>query len=44
MATKHCYRLTLFKIPNEGNQDKLLDMYRAMPQEALKVNSSLRIV
>ncbi|KAK4939252.1 hypothetical protein LTR10_020449 [Elasticomyces elasticus] len=36
MAAKPVYRLTLFKIPDEGNQDKLLELYRTMPQDALK--------
>lgn len=37
MAAKPVYRLTLFKIPDEGSQDKLLELYRTMPQDALKV-------
>ncbi|KAJ9642790.1 hypothetical protein H2204_002438 [Knufia peltigerae] len=36
MAAKPVYRLTLFKIPDESNQDQLLELYRKMPQDALK--------
>jgi hypothetical protein len=29
--------MTLFKIPRAEDQDKLLEMYKAMPEKALKV-------
>lgn len=31
--------MTLFKIPHAEDQDKLLEMYKAMPQKALKVST-----
>ncbi|OBT68463.1 hypothetical protein VE03_02924 [Pseudogymnoascus sp. 23342-1-I1] len=36
MSTKPIRRVTLFKIPTEEGQEKLLAKYRTMPQEALK--------
>jgi hypothetical protein len=33
--------MTLFKIPRIEDQDKLLEMYRAMSQKALKVRSQM---
>ncbi|KLU92636.1 hypothetical protein MAPG_11581 [Magnaporthiopsis poae ATCC 64411] len=36
MAGGPVYRLTLFKIPNEDDQKKLLDIYRQMPTKAVK--------
>lgn len=35
--TKPIRRITLFKIPSEEGQEKLLEKYRTMPQDALKV-------
>ncbi|TQN68317.1 hypothetical protein CSHISOI_07138 [Colletotrichum shisoi] len=29
-------RITLFKVPDEENQNKILALYRQMPQKALK--------
>jgi hypothetical protein len=37
MSTKPIRRITLFKIPSEENQQKLLDIYREMPAKAVKV-------
>lgn len=37
MSTKPIRRVTLFKIPSEEGQEKLLAKYRTLPQEALKV-------
>lgn len=31
-------RITLFKVPDEENQNKILALYRQMPQKALKVS------
>lgn len=31
-------RITLFKIPDEENQNKVLSLYQQMPQKALKVS------
>lgn len=36
-STKPIQRITLFKIPNAEDQDKLLEIYRHMPQKAVKV-------
>ncbi|ELR04538.1 hypothetical protein VC83_02296 [Pseudogymnoascus destructans] len=36
MSTKPIRRVTLFKIPTEEGQEKLLAKYHTMPQEALK--------
>ncbi|KAK5405217.1 hypothetical protein LTR06_008912 [Exophiala xenobiotica] len=36
MSAQETYRMTLFKIPDKGNQEKLLRLYEAMPQGALK--------
>jgi hypothetical protein len=33
-------RVTLFKIPKEEDQQHLLDLYKQMPQKALKVSQS----
>lgn len=41
MSSQQTYRMTLFKIPRIEDQDKLLEMYRAMPQKALKVRSQM---
>jgi predicted RecB family endonuclease len=41
MPGQETYRLTLFKIPDEGNQQKLLKMYEAMPEKARKVRLKL---
>lgn len=30
-------RITLFKVPDEGNQKKLLSLYKDMPTKATKV-------
>lgn len=30
-------RITLFKIPREEDQKKVLDFYKSMPQKAIKV-------
>lgn len=37
MASQQTYRMTLFKVPGEEDQNKLLDLYKAMPQKATKV-------
>lgn len=37
MPGQETYRMTLFKIPDEEDQRKLLSMYEAMPQKAQKV-------
>ncbi|RYP70711.1 hypothetical protein DL769_004882 [Monosporascus sp. CRB-8-3] len=34
--TKRIHRVTVFKIPNDEDQQKLLDIYREMPQKAIK--------
>ncbi|KXJ86872.1 hypothetical protein Micbo1qcDRAFT_198046 [Microdochium bolleyi] len=36
MSDGTIYRITLFKIPSEDDQTKLLDIYREMPTKALK--------
>lgn len=36
-STKPIQRITLFKIPNAEDQDKLLEIYRHMPEKAVKV-------
>lgn len=36
MASQEVTRITLFKIPDPDDQQKLLDIYRTMPQKALK--------
>jgi hypothetical protein len=38
-SPQQTYRMTLFKIPRAEDQDRLLDMYKAMPEKALKVRS-----
>ena len=43
-STEPIYRVTLFKIPEEENQKKLLDYYREMPQKAVKVSSSVPLL
>ncbi|KAI0167698.1 stress responsive A/B barrel domain-containing protein [Pestalotiopsis sp. NC0098] len=35
-STKPIQRITLFKIPNAEDQDKLLEIYRHMPEKAVK--------
>lgn len=37
MADRRIHRLTLFKIPNAVDQEKLIDIYRNMSTKALKV-------
>jgi hypothetical protein len=37
-------RVTLFKIPKEEDQQRLLDLYKQMPQKALKVSQPLHPV
>lgn len=37
MSSKEIYRVTLFKIPEQANRQKLIEMYREMPQKAVKV-------
>jgi hypothetical protein len=37
MSSKPIRRITLFKIPNEEDQQKLLAKYKTMPQDAVKV-------
>lgn len=32
------YRATLFKVPEKADQEKLIDIYKSMPQEAKKVS------
>ena len=39
-TTKQIRRITLFKIPTEEGQEKLLNVYRTMPVDAKKVRSS----
>lgn len=34
-------RVTLFKIPNEEDQQRLLDLYKEMPQKATKVRDPI---
>ncbi|KAG7138799.1 Fusaristatin A biosynthesis cluster protein like [Verticillium longisporum] len=34
--TNHVNRITLFKIPNEEDRQKLLELYKGMPQKAVK--------
>ncbi|KAM0504622.1 hypothetical protein ACHAPB_003717 [Verticillium nonalfalfae] len=34
--TNHVNRITLFKIPNEEDRQKLLELYRGMPLKAVK--------
>lgn len=41
MSGKPVRRLTLFKIPKVEDQERLLDIYRTMPEQALKVSRSL---
>ena len=36
-TTKQIRRITLFKIPTEEGQEKLLNVYRTMPADAKKV-------
>ena len=43
MPSQQTYRMTLFKIPRAEDQDKLLEMYKAMPEKALKVGRSVRL-
>ncbi|KAL7905162.1 stress responsive A/B barrel domain-containing protein [Trichoderma velutinum] len=38
MTDKRIHRVTLFKIPNAVDQEKLLEIYRNMPIKALKNN------
>jgi hypothetical protein len=37
MSTKKCNRITLFKIPVLADQEKLLAIYKEMPNNAKKV-------
>jgi hypothetical protein len=37
MSTKPIRRITLFKVPKPEDQQKLLDVYRTMPEKAVKV-------
>lgn len=37
MTTDNVYRVTLFKIPDASNRQKLIEMYREMPKNATKV-------
>jgi hypothetical protein len=37
MSSKPIRRITLFKVPNPEDQQKLLDKYRTMPETAVKV-------
>ena len=39
-STKPIYRITLFKIPNVDDQQKLFALYKEMPTKAVKVQSS----
>lgn len=41
-STKPIQRITLFKIPEKADQEKLLDIYKGMKQNALKVILSLQ--
>jgi hypothetical protein len=43
MSTKPIRRITLFKIPKPGDQEALLDIYRTMPEKALKVRKFKRM-
>jgi hypothetical protein len=38
MPSQQTYRMTLFKVPSEVDQDKLLSLYEAMPLKATKVH------
>lgn len=38
MASSAINRITLFKIPNPEDQQKLLDIYTHMPSKAVKVS------
>jgi hypothetical protein len=38
-TTKPIRRITLFKIPKAEDQEKLLEIYKTMPQDAQKVVS-----
>jgi hypothetical protein len=40
MSVKPIRRITLFKVPDEGDQEKLLAKYQTMPQDAVKVDFS----
>ena len=40
MAGGTIYRITLFKIPGEEDQKKLLAIYKEMPTKAVKVSPS----
>lgn len=37
---KRINRITLFKIPDEENRKKLLDIYRGMSEKAVKVRTN----
>lgn len=38
--SKPTNRVTLFKIPNAEDQQKLLDIYKGMPSKAVKVKQT----
>lgn len=40
MSTNQITRITLFKIPNVEDQNKLLDIYKQMPNKAVKVRTN----
>ena len=41
MSAEKVYRMTLFKIPKSEDQDKLLEIYKGMPEKALKVRLNI---
>lgn len=44
MTTNLVHRVTLFKIPNVDDQDKLLEKYKGAQQKALKVHTLAPLV
>ncbi|KAL7923397.1 hypothetical protein ACQKWADRAFT_289540 [Trichoderma austrokoningii] len=34
--TQHVHRVTMFKIPNQGDQEKLLDLYKTVKETSTK--------
>jgi hypothetical protein len=43
MSTKPIRRITLFKVPKPEDQEALLDIYRTMPEKAVKVGKFKRM-
>jgi hypothetical protein len=43
MSAKPIRRITLFKVPKPEDQEALLDVYRTMPEKAVKVGNFKRM-